>query len=272
MKAKALLVSVLSMVMGQAGTLMASSEELKTMDMDGMRVTWLQDMAASHSRSIFPDASDALMDSLGLRDGVPSSMSAFLVEKDGKQILFDSGVGGEKSRLLALLDSMGVAPADVDYVCVTHFHGDHIGGMLNGGEAAFPNALVYASRLEYEGWMSMPSGQKAQVVKTMDAYGNRVRLFEFGDTLPCGIVAIDAVGHTPGHTVFRIGSLLIVGDILHGVALQLQNPDICASYDMDKEAAIASRKRILRCAKANGLIMGGMHFPAPGFIDLNASR
>ena len=44
MKAKALLVSVLSMVMGQAGTLMASSEELKTMDMDGMRVTWLQDI------------------------------------------------------------------------------------------------------------------------------------------------------------------------------------------------------------------------------------
>lgn len=212
------------------------------------------------------------MDSLGLRDGVPSSMSAFLVEKDDKQILFDAGMGGEKSCLLALLDSMGVAPADVDYVCVTHFHGDHIGGMLNGGEAAFPNAVVYASRLEYEGWMSMPSGQKAQVVKTMDAYGNRVRLFEFGDTLPCGIVAIDAVGHTPGHTVFRIGSLLIVGDILHGVALQLQNPDICASYDMDKEAAIASRKRILRCAKANGLIMGGMHFPAPGFIDLNASR
>lgn len=81
MKAKALLVSVLSMVMGQAGTLMASSEELKTMEMDGMRVTWLQDMAASHSRSIFPDASDALMDSLGLRDGVSSSMSAFLVEK-----------------------------------------------------------------------------------------------------------------------------------------------------------------------------------------------
>ena len=102
MKAKALLVSVLSMVMGQAGTLMASSEELKTMEMDGMRVTWLQDMAASHSRSIFPDASDALMDSLGLRDGVPSSMSAFLVEKDGKQILFDSGVGGEKSRLALL--------------------------------------------------------------------------------------------------------------------------------------------------------------------------
>lgn len=40
------------------------------------------------------------MDSLGLRDGVPSSMSAFLVEKDGKQILFDSGVGGEKAGCL----------------------------------------------------------------------------------------------------------------------------------------------------------------------------
>ena len=41
---------------------------------------------------------------------------------------------------------------------------------------------------------------------------------------------------------------------------------------MDKPAATESRIRILGYARKNGLTMGGMHFPAPGFIDLNASR
>lgn len=52
----------------------------------------------------------------------------------------------------------------------------------------------------------MPAERKAQVVKTMDAYKERLHLFEFGDTLPGNVVAMEAVGHTPGHTVSRVAS------------------------------------------------------------------
>ncbi len=141
--------------------------------------------------------------------------------------------------------------------------------MLDGDKVVFPNAEVYASKKEYEAWMNMPPEKNRQDVKTMKAYKERLHLFEFGDTLPGNIIAMDAAGHTPGHTAFLAGKALIAGDIMHGVALQLVRPDVCPTYDMDKDAAIASRKRILSYAKKNGLLLCGMHFPAPAFLKLD---
>jgi hypothetical protein len=57
------------------------------------------------------------------------------------------------------------------------------------------------------------------------------------------------------------GDKLIAGDIMHGVALQLEHPEFCARYDMDKEGAIASRKSVIEQVKQNGWTMFGMHFP-----------
>ena len=99
----------------------------------------------------------------------------------------------------------------------------------------------------------------------MDAYKSRLHLFEFGDTLPGNIVTMNAVGHTPGHTVFQAGKLLVIGDLIHGAAFQIEHPEICASFDMDKEAAVKSRKQYLQYAKDNRLTMAGMHLPAPAF-------
>lgn len=240
-------------------------EEIKTLQIDNVKVTWLQDKATSQPAKIF-DADSTLVDSLGLQDGVPSSISTFLVEVGDKKILFDTGLGGENGRLKALLDSIGIKPADIKYLYLTHFHGDHIGGMMDGNSAVFVNAEVYASQPEYDGWMAMEDAKKAQVVKTMGAYKEQLHLFAFGDTLPGDVLAIDAVGHTPGHTVFQIGKLLIIGDIIHGAALQLEDLDVCPTFDMDKTAAIASRKRILEYAKENGLTMAGMHLPSPAFM------
>ena len=71
---------------------------------------------------------------------------------------------------------------------------------MNGYSVVFPDAVVYASKVEYDAWLAMPAERKAQVVKTMDAYKERLHLFEFGDTLPGNVVAIEAVSHTPGQT------------------------------------------------------------------------
>ena len=52
---------------------------------------------------------------------------------------------------------------------------------------------------------------------------------------------------------------------MHGAALQLPYPDICASFDMDKTAAIKARKYYILYAKEQGLVMAGMHLPVPAF-------
>ena len=100
----------------------------------------------------------------------------------------------------------------------------------------------------------------------MVVYNEHLHLFQFGDTLVHGVVAIDAVGHTPGHTVFQKENLLVIGDLMHGAALQIPHPEYNASFDMDKEQSAASRVRILKYAKDNNLLMAGMHLPEPAFI------
>ncbi len=242
--------------------------ETRTLD-DGSRITWIQDNAEPRYMplSLFPDADKVNTDDF--KNGVPSSVSVFLLEKDGVRILFDAGNGTPDSRLPVAFKSLGLTYEDIDYVFITHLHGDHIGGMLLDSKAVFPRAEVYVSKEEHDGWMSMPEDKNGAQRQMMAAYEGRIRLFSAGDRLPCGVEAIAAHGHTPGHTVFRSGNMLIVGDILHGMALQVQDPEICATFDMDKKKAVESRRMVLGYASDNSLTMCGMHFPGPAFSSEN---
>lgn len=48
------------------------------------------------------------------------SSSAYLLEVDSKKILIDCGPG-----TLMRLSQIGISPADLDYIFITHFHADH---------------------------------------------------------------------------------------------------------------------------------------------------
>lgn len=235
-----------------------------TTECDGVKLTQIRDNAQERlmQLSLFGELPQTLIDSLNIGQGVPASVSAFLLEIDGKRILFDTGMGAPDSRLLTNLSAAGVTPADIGYLYLTHFHGDHIGGMMKGDTVVFPKAEVYAAQQEYDAWMQMPDDKKTQVAATMEAYKDRLHLVAYGDTLPCGVVALGCVGHTPGHTAYRAGKFLIVGDLVHGAALQLAHPEICAAYDMDPQSAIKQRRYYLDYARQNHLLLAGMHQPA----------
>ncbi len=238
---------------------------------DGTSITWIQDNAQPRFMpvSLFPDADSLLVDSLGLREGVPSTVSVFLIEKDGMKILFDAGLGAPDSRLQEALSTLGILPEDIDYILLTHCHGDHIGGMTDDSIAAFPSAEVYMSQDEYRQWNE---SDNALFTRMISSYSERVHTFSFTDELPCGIKPISATGHTEGHTVYEVGNILVVGDILHGATLQMANPEICARYDQNMELAVRNRESILEYARMNHLTMAGMHFPAPGFIEHSKTR
>ncbi len=67
------------------------------------------------------------------------SIHSWVVQRDGKTIIVDTGVGNTKARpfarhfdhlqtpYLARLRDIGVSPEDVDYVLHTHLHVDHVG-------------------------------------------------------------------------------------------------------------------------------------------------
>ena len=235
--------------------------DAKEKSFDGFTVYWLKDNKEDRKFpfDLFGEVSEDVKKSINMPDGMPSSISAYLIKTNGKNLLFDSGLGQKaEGQLLNELSKFGVSPEQVDSVYITHFHGDHIGGMLTPeGEKVFTNAEIYVARMEKESDL----GKQDLAVKMFEQYGDKVHTFEFGDKLPEDILAIDAVGHTPGHTVFQKGKLLIIGDLMHAKSLQLPHPEYNANFDGDKEKAAASRKRILEYAKQNGLIISGMHLP-----------
>jgi glyoxylase-like metal-dependent hydrolase (beta-lactamase superfamily II) len=240
---------------------------------NGASVTWIQDNQGEklNPRSLFSDASDSLFASLNLPDGIPASVSTFLLQIDGKNILFDAGLGAFGGQTLDRLSALDVAPDKIDLIYLTHFHVDHIAGMIAKDSAGknvkvFNNATVYAGKVEYDAWMSdIPKNDLQKAV--MGIYKDKLHLFAFGDSLPHGVLALDAVGHTPGHTAFQISNLLVIGDLMHGYALQKDHPEINSNYDMDKEKSIESRKRLMQYARDNKLTMAGMHLPPPGFAE-----
>jgi len=232
-------------------------------------VTWIKDNQGNAMRdaSLFPGVTDEIVKELGLQDGIASTISVFLLHADGQWALFDTGLGVGRGLLVSTLDSLGVPADSISILYITHFHGDHIGGMVNEGKPVFANAEVYASQREFDAWIKEMPREKTQLQQeAMAVYNEHLHLFQFGDTLPHGVVAIDAVGHTPGHTAFQKGNLLVIGDLMHGAALQIPHPEFCASFDMDKEQSVASRVRIMKYAKDNKLLMAGMHLAEPAFL------
>lgn len=230
---------------------------------------WIQDKPGQtlHSHDIFPTVPDSLWEALGLQEGVPSSMSCMLLGVDDEKILVDAGLGAPFSMLMQTLKIQGVTCDNLKLIYITHMHADHIGGLLKEGKAVFPNAEVYINRVEVEAWKAMDAAKNAQQMQVLEAYKDHLHLFEAGDVLPGDVKSIAAYGHTPGHTIFQKDELLIIGDLIHGAALQLEHPEYCPFFDMDPEAATEARIRILKYARENNLKMYGMHIPAPGSIN-----
>ncbi|MCL2161589.1 MAG: MBL fold metallo-hydrolase [Betaproteobacteria bacterium] len=239
-----------------------------------MAVTVIQDLPGEMQASIFSGPASEQEKLKHFNDGkAEAGINAFLLRTGGKIVLFDSGAGSlmkSPGKLPETLASLGVKPEDVDFVLLTHMHMDHIGGLLQEDKRAFPKAKLMVSKPEFDSWLALaekdPANANAAKVKTVaDVYGADIQTFAFGDAPLPGIKALDAVGHTPGHTAYQLTadkkSLLIVGDLIHTMPLQFALPDECASYDMDPPKAILARKRIFEFAEKNGMQIAGMHFP-----------
>ncbi len=200
-------------------------------------------------------------------DAMRNSVNCFVVKTGRETILFDAGNGTAKGGLaLASLKAAGLAPETIDAVVITHFHGDHIGGLTTeNGEAVFPKARLMVPRVEVE---AMPQA----AMQFMAAYAGRLHTFEWSHPVADGVLAGEAAGHTPGHTVFSIengaSKLLIAGDLIHFGGIQLPVPTVAVTYDTDPNKAIASRKRWFDKAADEKFVVASMHLPFPGIGTL----
>jgi len=240
-----------------------------------MSVTAIQDLPGDMALALFkgpaPEQEKARYFSGGKAE---AGINVFLLRAGGRVGLVDAGAGTAfqtPGRLPEALASLGVKPQDIDFVLLTHLHGDHLGGLLRGDERAFPKARLYIARPELDAWLALadqdPANLNAAKVRRLAAvYGaDMAPPFAFGDAPLPGVTALDAAGHTPGHTVFQLTaggkSLLLVGDLIHSMPLQFALPDECAAYDMNPSQAVAARQRIFALAAQSGTPIAGVHFP-----------
>lgn len=207
-----------------------------------------------------------------------------LVNTGEELVLFDTG-NGEGGRekgvgqLRKRLGDSGYSPEDVTMVVLTHFHGDHIGGMTEGEDPAFPNARYVMGQAEYDYWtdperMSGGTEGNAKLVEAKVApFAQDATFIGDGDTVVSGITAMAAPGHTPGHMIFMLESdgrrLALTADTANHYVASLQRPDWHVQYDTDKEQGAATRKKVFDMIASERIPFIGYHmpFPAAGYAE-----
>lgn len=221
---------------------------------------------------------------------IETTVNAFLINTGAKLVLIDAGNGRMGSQTMGkVIDNLraaGYQPERIDEVYLTHMHGDHVGGLVAGGERAFPKATVYANKSEAEYWLSDSNlnAAPAEAKRTFQAAKTAIapyinagmfKTFEGDSHLSPGIRAKASLGHTPGHTAYSLESkgktLVLWGDIIHVAAVQFDDLSVTIAYDSDKEEAAKTRQQILAEAAENGWLIGGAHlaFPGLGYVRTN---
>jgi len=216
----------------------------------------------------------------GLADHPITMLGGILVAdtREGR-VLIDSGDGphrGPRTHAAELaLAAEGISPESVDVVLLTHGDPDHILGLLTAeGKLVYGDARYILHRDLWTAWQSPPSAglyfpdQGTFVKQLAECIAERHTLFDGESEAIAGIMAIPALGHRVGHTVYMIESegqkLLHIGDAaVHPPFLEYPGK-VNIRHDTNQEQARDSRRMISARAASEGAMVVGTHFELPG--------
>ncbi len=195
---------------------------------------------------------------------------------DGRAILFDAGFYRDRFmkqwkprdyvRPDSALAPLGISPADVHDIVLSHIHWDHADGV-----DLFPNARVSLQQEEYDYYVGPNGVPRHRAIDSLDAKmlfdlnaAGRVRLIP-GDSAEIfpGIFAYLGGKHTYASEYLsvptRSGTVILASDNVY--LYQNLDEHRPIAQTLDSLSNLAAQRRMLRIASRPGLIVPG-HDPA----------
>ncbi len=166
--------------------------------------------------------------------GIPDAVAAM---PDGMVVANGAITQRRAKTLAAQLVEIGVKPADIAYVAVSHTHGDHVGNL-----ALFPSSTILIQGTEYEWAMTQPVKPAFAATQPIEKLTGDRDVFGDGS-----VMILSTPGHTPGHqsllvVLAKSGPVLLSGDAVH-LRDNWENRRV-PSMNTNREQTLASMQRI----------------------------
>jgi len=240
-----------------------------------------------HDPAFIKNASvEETKEALGI-SGLPTGfvsipLTVVVLTVGGRHILVDSGSGGQwqptAGKLNANMKAAGIDPGGIKTILISHFHPDHIFGLMEKGtnKPVFPDAELVVAAKEYNWWTEpgrvekLPEARKplGQRIQSVFPTWKNFTLVESEKEVAPGIRLVEAPGHTPGHAAFLVSSgnqqLMVSNDTAYVPALLAPHPEWQGVYDQDGPLAVKTRKALIDRVIAEKMMICGAHFPFPG--------
>lgn len=240
------------------------------------------------------DVNKALEAAFMEKDMMMIPYSPIVVKNGGRISIIDTGTGeanftaskGSAGQFTRNLAAAGIDPKDVTNVIISHYHGDHINGLLKAdGSLTYPNAEILVPAAEHKYFMDdgemakQTSDRMVGVFKnqrrvfTNDNVKGRVKTYDAGKEVVPGVTAVATHGHTPGHTSHVISSggksVFAQADVTNVPFLFVRNPGWHLMFDQIPDQAEATRRKVYDMLAADRIMVQGFHYPFPavGFVE-----
>ena len=188
---------------------------------------------------------------------VQLTYSCYLIRHGDDYLVWDTGFPmgagptAPKTSITDLLAQLKVAPAQVKFVAISHYHGDHVGQV-----GTLPQATLLIGKGDWDA-LNDPKSAAASGAANFAPWiknGSKVEPLAadkdvFGDG---SVVVLNTPGHTPGHHSLLVrlkdmGNVLITGDVAH-FAENLETNGV-PTFNTDRAASLASMDRFKQIAK-----------------------
>ena len=214
---------------------------------------------------------------------MPIPLTVVVLKIGDKYVMIDSGSGvgqwqANATNLPSNMKAAGIDRGQISTILVSHFHPDHVWGLMEKGTnaAVFPNAELIVSSTEYKWWTEpgrvekLPEGRRPAGKRIGDVFPTwkNWKLVEDNAEVAPGVRLLAAPGHTPGHSAFLVTSgkdqLMVSNDAMYVPALLAPHPDWQGAYDQDGATAVTTRRKLMDRVIADKMMVCGAHFPFPG--------